>query len=103
MLVSASAGTGKTTVMIARIARLIADGADVSQLVVVTFTNLAAAEMKTRLADKLRSMGNDPRMVQQLEKLDTASISTIHLFAATCFATIFTWWTSTRLFPCWTR
>lgn len=82
MLVSASAGTGKTTVMIARIARLIADGADVSQLVVVTFTNLAAAEMKTRLADKLRSMGNDPRMVQQLEKLDTASISTIHSFCS---------------------
>lgn len=82
MLVSASAGTGKTTVMIARIARLIADGADVSQLVVVTFTNLAAAEMKTRLADKLRSMGNDPRIVQQLEKLDTASISTIHSFCS---------------------
>ena len=53
MLVSASAGTGKTTVMIERIVSLIQEGVDVSQIVVVTFTNMAAAEMKNRLAVKL--------------------------------------------------
>ena len=53
MLVSASAGAGKTTVMIERIVSLIEQGVDVSEMVVVTFTNLAAAEMKSRLAEKL--------------------------------------------------
>ena len=53
MLVSASAGTGKTTVMIERIAQLLSEGADISQIVVVTFTNLAAAVMKNRRASKL--------------------------------------------------
>lgn len=80
MLVSASAGTGKTTVMIERIVSLIEEGADVSQFVVVTFTNLAAAEMKSRLAKKLAEKRNNPRIVEQLEKLDSASICTLHSF-----------------------
>ncbi len=82
LLVSASAGTGKTTVMIQRILSLIADGADISQFVVVTFTNLAAAEMKARLARELAAVSNDRRMVEQLEKLDNANISTIHSFCS---------------------
>ncbi|MCH5151772.1 MAG: UvrD-helicase domain-containing protein [Clostridiales bacterium] len=80
MLVSASAGAGKTTVMIERIVSLIEQGVDVSEMVVVTFTNLAAAEMKSRLADKLAEKRNDPRIVEQLEKLETASICTLHSF-----------------------
>ncbi len=92
MLVSASAGTGKTTVMIERIAQLIAEGADISELVVVTFTNLAAAQMKNRLAAKLAEKHSSQsfsqlsdqrvgrRMLEQLEKLDTASICTMHSF-----------------------
>ena len=82
LLVSASAGTGKTTVMIQRILSLIAEGADVSQFVVVTFTNLAAAEMKARLSRELAKLGSDRRMVEQLEKLDSANISTIHSFCS---------------------
>lgn len=82
MLVSASAGTGKTTVMIERIAALIADGADVSELAVVTFTNLAAAEMKKRLADKLAEDRQNKRTVEQLERIDNASISTLHSFCS---------------------
>ena len=82
LLVSASAGTGKTTVMIQRILSLISDGADVSQFVVVTFTNLAAAEMKARLSCEMAKLGNDRRMVEQLEKLDNANISTIHSFCS---------------------
>ncbi len=80
LLVSASAGTGKTTVMIERIASLIAEGTDVSSLVVVTFTNMAAAEMKKRLADKLSEKRNVPGMAEQLEKLDNAAICTLHSF-----------------------
>lgn len=82
LLVSASAGTGKTTVMIQRILSLIADGADISQFVVVTFTNLAAAEMKARLSAELAAVSNDRRMVEQLERLDNANISTIHSFCS---------------------
>ena len=82
MLVSASAGTGKTTVMIERIASLIEEGLDVSEMVVVTFTNLAAAEMKARLAAKLSEKRNSPRVFEQLEKLDSASICTLHSFCS---------------------
>ena len=80
MLVSASAGTGKTTVMIERIMSLLAEGADVSEIVVVTFTNLAAAEMKNRLSAKLAERKGDNRLIEQLERLDTANISTLHSF-----------------------
>ena len=83
LLVSASAGTGKTTVMIQRIYQMIARGeADVSQLLVVTFTNLAAAEMKQRLAAKLSENAQDPVIADKLERLDSASISTIHSFCS---------------------
>ena len=82
MLVSASAGTGKTTVMIERIVSLIEEGCDVSEFVVVTFTNLAAAEMKARLATKLAEKRNNPRILEQMEKLDSASICTLHSFCS---------------------
>lgn len=80
LLVSASAGTGKTTVMIERICALIKDGLDASEAVVVTFTNLAAAEMKNRLAARLSQEKGDERIADQLEKLDTANICTLHSF-----------------------
>ena len=82
MLVSASAGTGKTTVMIERIVSLIEQGHDVSEIVVVTFTNLAAAEMKARLAAKLSEKRGNPRISEQIEKLDSASICTLHSFCS---------------------
>lgn len=78
MLVSASAGTGKTTTMIRRIVSLLQSGYDVSEMVVVTFTNLAAAEMKARLAEQLAESGADA--ADQLEKLDNAAICTLHSF-----------------------
>lgn len=82
LLVSASAGTGKTTVMIQRILSLIEEGADISQFIVVTFTNLAATEMKNRLAAELSKIQNNPRISDQLERLDMATISTMHSFCS---------------------
>lgn len=83
LLVSASAGTGKTTVMIERIYQMIKRGdVDVSQLLVVTFTNLAAAEMKQRLALKLAEHATDPVIADRLERIDSASISTLHSFCS---------------------
>ena len=55
-LVSAGAGSGKTTVMIEKLSNMIIEqGVLVENLLVVTFTVLAAGEMKTRLIEKLKS------------------------------------------------
>lgn len=88
LLVSASAGTGKTTVMIERVVALIEQGADVGDFVIVTFTNLAAAEMKTRLSARMSAFDN-PRMAIQREKLDTAAICTLHSFCGSLLKNYF--------------
>lgn len=59
--VSASAGTGKTTVLVERIFRLLeAKRTSVDRLLVVTFTKLAAAEMKERLKESLSERLSEP-------------------------------------------
>ncbi len=89
LLVSAAAGAGKTAVLVQRaIDRIIKDGVDVEQLLVVTFTDAAASEMKARLAGALRkalaaATHGSPlaeRLAMQAALLDRASISTIHSF-----------------------
>ena len=85
VLVSASAGSGKTAVLTERLLRMIVDGgADVRDFVVVTFTKTAAAEMKARLGKKLsdysRSHPEDARVKCQLMYLPEANISTIDSF-----------------------
>ncbi len=84
MLVSASAGSGKTMVVIQRILRLITEGnVSVDKILAVTFTNAAASEMKEKLKSeilKLLSEKNDAFLKSQLDKINTASISTIHSF-----------------------
>ncbi|MGI6722193.1 MAG: helicase-exonuclease AddAB subunit AddA [Anaerovoracaceae bacterium] len=87
LLVSAAAGSGKTTVLIERIRRLIIDeGVDVDRLLVVTFTKAAADEMKEKLIRALqKGIVQDPqhaaRMKAQLDNIYRASISTFHAFA----------------------
>ena len=83
VVVSASAGCGKTTTMIRRIARLILDRAcGTDELLVVTFTNAAAAEMREKLANALRAHAGDPYVTEQLYKLETADICTIDSFCS---------------------
>ena len=87
VLVSAAAGSGKTSVLIERIIRIILEGrANVDEMLVVTFTNAAASELKLRLAAAIRKrMADHPedvaRMKDQLAKLYKAYISTIDSFA----------------------
>ena len=88
-LVSAGAGSGKTTVMIEKISNLlINDNVDVENILVVTFTVLAAQEMKERLIKKLKDVILDAethekeRILSIIEKIDTASIDTIDGFAS---------------------
>ena len=88
VLVSASAGSGKTFVMVEKLISLILQGkADVSSVLAVTFTNLAAAEMKERLRAALIARINEvtdeqkrARLKVQLSEVSSSDISTVHSF-----------------------
>ena len=88
LLVSAAAGSGKTAVLAERCAYLVCDAddpCDVDELLVVTFTEAAAAEMKTRIGKALRdraAKSPSDRLAHQLALLDRASISTLHGFCS---------------------
>ena len=92
ILLSAAAGSGKTTVLVERVLRLITgDGADVGRMLVVTFTRAAASDMRAKLSRQLseRASAGDERCREQLLKLDQASISTLHAFCADFLRTNF--------------
>ncbi len=93
ILVSASAGSGKTFVMIERLIRLIAEGkAGVKQILAVTFTEMAASEMKEKLKNALIEKINqtgDKRLIKELQEIPTADISTLHAFCARLIRTYF--------------
>ncbi|NLI90255.1 MAG: helicase-exonuclease AddAB subunit AddA [Epulopiscium sp.] len=87
ILVSAAAGSGKTAVLVERIIERISDlenPVDVDRLLIVTFTNAAALEMKERIGDgiesKLEEDPNNLHLQRQLHLLQRSSISTIHAF-----------------------
>lgn len=85
VLVSAAAGSGKTSVLARRVARLVEQGADVREMLVMTFTNAAAAEMRLRIAKELYSASvtaQDRRLVEQSELAGAADICTFHSFCA---------------------
>ena len=83
LLVSAAAGSGKTAVMVERVCRLVTDeGLDVRRLLVVTFTNAAASEMREKIRSALRTKAkSNPKLRKQLDLLPQAEISTFHSFA----------------------
>ncbi|MCL2851252.1 MAG: UvrD-helicase domain-containing protein [Firmicutes bacterium] len=83
LLVSASAGSGKTTVMIERISSMISSGeAKLDQLLVLTFTNASASDMRQKLRKKLMNSATLTRNKRDeiLSKLALASIGTFHKF-----------------------
>lgn len=81
LLVSAAAGSGKTTVLVERILHLIRSGEDIASFLIVTFTRAAAEELRQRLTARLETEAEtDTRMAQQAERVELASISTIHAF-----------------------
>lgn len=79
VVVSAAAGSGKTSVLTERVLRLIEEGCDIERMLIVTFTNLAAGEMKERIYRRLQEAGG-ARLAAQAEKCAFADISTIHAF-----------------------
>ena len=96
-LVSASAGSGKTTVMIEKIIRFIKAGGNVSEILAVTFTKKAAAQMKEKLSKALIEAINESDVTperraflkKQLAEVPMADISTIHAFCAKLLRTHF--------------
>ena len=87
LLVSAAAGSGKTATLTERIIRSLTDPeskADLSRMLVVTFTRAAAAELRTRISGALSaaiaSGGRTAHLSRQLLALPTAKISTIDSF-----------------------
>lgn len=81
LLVSASAGAGKTAVLVERLCRFVIDDrVPIQSILAMTFTEDAAREMKVRLKQRLLKMDRDPWIDQQISQLETASISTIHSF-----------------------
>ena len=82
-IVSAAAGSGKTTILIDKIMDYISKGVSLENILALTFTNLAAGEMKTRLANKLsdeiEATGNI-ELLNQIDILPQADISTFHSF-----------------------
>ena len=81
LIVCAAAGSGKTAVLVERIVQLICEGCPVDRMLVVTFTNAAASEMRQRIGDALsRAAADNPALAEQLMALPRASISTLHRF-----------------------
>jgi len=87
ILVSAAAGSGKTAVLINRMIEKVistTDPIDVDQLLVVTFTNASAAEMRHRMANALeKEISRNPQskhLRRQLSLINKAQISTLHSF-----------------------
>ncbi len=84
LLVSASAGSGKTATIIEKIYKLVEkEHIDVQKMLVITFTEAASNETKIRLRDRLREGVKSDRTLQtQLEKLPLADISTLHSYCS---------------------
>jgi ATP-dependent helicase/nuclease subunit A len=91
LFVEAGAGTGKTRVLVDRVVRLVATGTvrDIGNLVAITFTEAAAAELRDRVRRALELAAIDPelptdereRCARGRARLDTATITTLHGFA----------------------
>jgi ATP-dependent helicase/nuclease subunit A len=77
VFVSAGAGTGKTTVLVERFVKAVCErGLDVDSLLVITYTERAAGELRSRIRARLTALGRD----DLARALDGAWISTIHGF-----------------------
>lgn len=78
IIVSAGAGSGKTTVLKTRAERLLSEGVNINELIILTFTNPAAAEMKDRIRKVIK---NNKDIADMEEYVDSAYITTFDSFA----------------------
>ena len=78
IIVSAGAGSGKTAVLTARTLRILHEGVHINELLILTFTKAAAAEMKERIR---KSIAKDPELKDELPLVDQSYITTFDSFA----------------------
>lgn len=78
IIVSAGAGSGKTAVLSERVLEKVKNGIHVDELLILTFTNAAAAEMKDRIRKKI---AKDPNLKDELDKVDISYITTFDAYA----------------------
>lgn len=78
IIVSAGAGSGKTAVLTERVIRKLKSGVHINELLVLTFTNAAAAEMKERIRKAIRKT---PGLENEMNRIDGAYITTFDSFA----------------------
>lgn len=78
ILVSAGAGSGKTAVLTTRVLEKLKRGTHIDSLLILTFTNAAASEMKERIRLKIKEV---PSLKKELDRIDTAYITTFDSFA----------------------
>lgn len=88
LLVSAAAGSGKTRVLVERLLkRVIEDGCNVDEFLVITYTKAAAAELRAKILDAIREkLLQEPEnrhLRRQVNRIYQAQISTIHAFCGT--------------------
>jgi ATP-dependent helicase/nuclease subunit A len=83
LAVDAGAGSGKTTVLVQRVVSLVRSGrAPMRSIAAITFTEAAAAELRTRLRTELATASVDhPELAVAVHEVDEAAVSTIHAFA----------------------
>ena len=85
LVVVAGAGTGKTASLVGRVVNLVAGGAALRELAVITFTEAAAAELRLRLAEELsvaaRRQPDNAALSAAVEEVDEAAVCTLHAFA----------------------
>ena len=82
ILVSAGAGSGKTAVLSERVLRKVKEHVSVDDILVLTFTNAAAKEMKDRIRKKISDY---PEFKDELDKIDSAYITTFDSFALSIY------------------
>ena len=78
IIVSAGAGSGKTAVLTERIRKILLSGVKANELLVLTFTNAAAAEMKERIT---KTMAKDEILKDRTYEVDSAYITTFDSFS----------------------
>ena len=84
ILVSAAAGSGKTAVLSERVLNNILSGTDIDKMLIVTFTEAAALEMKERIKNKLEEeclkQKDNTHLLNQLSLIEVAKITTMDSF-----------------------
>jgi len=78
IIVSAGAGSGKTAVLTARVERKLLEGTHINELLVLTFTNAAAAEMKERIR---KTINKNEKLIEEKELIDQSYITTFDAFS----------------------